>query len=220
MSRVSGKDKKPDISDIFRESEKASKEYEACLTTTIYGDTYLDPEKCKARGFDPIKACEEDEERLRLGLEWIERTTKEKGYHAQIAEYAYKYNKFESERESKDPKFLARFDYLDDLTKKEINKNVNKDSKSLACFDNLGDLSKEGNKRNKKLTITKIHSLMVKASYLFGRKVKYDDGLGVKFVKVISVKANEDGVFLGVEEKVGAELKYYEIMYQEDIVVV
>ncbi|PKY43829.1 hypothetical protein RhiirA4_457920 [Rhizophagus irregularis] len=55
MSHVSGKDKKLDIGDIYRDSLKASEEYEACLTTTIYGDTYLDPEKCKARGFDPIK---------------------------------------------------------------------------------------------------------------------------------------------------------------------
>ena len=45
----------PDISDLYRESEKAYAEYDACLTTTIYGETYLDPEKCKARGFDPIK---------------------------------------------------------------------------------------------------------------------------------------------------------------------
>jgi hypothetical protein len=45
----------PDIGDIYRESLKASEEYEACLTTTIYGDTFLDPEKCKARGFDQIK---------------------------------------------------------------------------------------------------------------------------------------------------------------------
>jgi hypothetical protein len=44
-----------DIGDINRESLEAYKEYEACLTTTMYGDTYLDPEKCKARGFDPIK---------------------------------------------------------------------------------------------------------------------------------------------------------------------
>ena len=34
---------------------KVAEEYKACLTTTIYGDTYLDPEKCKPRGFDPIK---------------------------------------------------------------------------------------------------------------------------------------------------------------------
>ncbi|GES84596.1 hypothetical protein GLOIN_2v1867484 [Rhizophagus clarus] len=50
MSRVSEKDRKLDNGDIYRESEKAY-EYEACLTTTIYGDTYLDPEKCKVRGF-------------------------------------------------------------------------------------------------------------------------------------------------------------------------
>jgi hypothetical protein len=51
-----------------------------------------------------------------------------------------------------------------------------------------------------------------------GRKIKHDDGLGVKFIKVISAKMNEEGVFLEVEEEVGAELEYYEIMYQEDIV--
>ena len=41
--------------DIGEEFIKASEEYRACLTTNIYGSTYLDPEKCKARGFDPIK---------------------------------------------------------------------------------------------------------------------------------------------------------------------
>ena len=45
----------PDIGDLYRESEKAYEEYDACLTTTIYGDTYLDPKKCKVRDFDPIK---------------------------------------------------------------------------------------------------------------------------------------------------------------------
>ncbi|RIA80299.1 hypothetical protein C1645_745348 [Glomus cerebriforme] len=209
----------PDIGDIYRESEKVCEEYEACLTTTIYGDTYLDPEKCKARGFDPKKASEEEDERLRLGIEWIERTTKEKGFRAQFEEFL---DKVPSKYVSKDPKSLAHFDYLDDLPKKrnKRNKNVNKNSKSLACFDDLDDLPKERNKRNKKLTKTKIRSLMIKASYLVGRKVEHDDGLGVKFVKVISAKMNEDGVFLEVEEKVGAELEYYEIMYQEDIVVV
>ncbi|RIA81531.1 hypothetical protein C1645_790231, partial [Glomus cerebriforme] len=202
MSRVSGKDKKPDIGDIYRESKKACEEYEACLTTTIYGDTYLDPEKCKARGFDPKKACEEEDERLKLGIEWIERTIKEKGFHAQFEKFL---DKVPSKYASKDPKSLAYFDYLDDFPKKrnKRNKNVNKNSEPLACFNDLDDLPKEGNKRNKKLTKMKIRSLMVKASYLVSRKVKHDDELDIKFVKVISVKINEDGVFLEVKEKVG-----------------
>ena len=49
-------------------------------------------------------------------------------------------------------------------------------------------------------------------------KIKFDDGVCVKVVKVISVKMDKDGVFLKVEEKVGDELEYYEIMYQQDIV--
>ena len=44
-----------DISDIYRESLKVHKKYKACLTTIIYDDTNLDPEKFKARSFDPIK---------------------------------------------------------------------------------------------------------------------------------------------------------------------
>ena len=44
-----------DIADLYRESLKASEKYEVCLTTTIYGNTYLDSEKCKARGFDLTK---------------------------------------------------------------------------------------------------------------------------------------------------------------------
>ena len=45
----------PDIGDLYRDSMKQAEEYEACLTTTIYGQKYLDPEKCKARGYDPAK---------------------------------------------------------------------------------------------------------------------------------------------------------------------
>ncbi|RIA78919.1 hypothetical protein C1645_842061 [Glomus cerebriforme] len=186
MSRVPGKDKKPDISDINRESLKADEEYDACLTTTIYGETYLDPEKCKARGFDPIKAFEEEEERIDLALEWIERTTKEKGFRAQFEEWL-------------------------DKAPQEF---VNKDPKSLAYFDDLDDSPKKGNK-SEKLSKRKIRSLMSKASHLVDCKIKLDDGV---FVKVISAKINKNGVFLEVEEKVGDELEYYEIMYQEDMV--
>jgi hypothetical protein len=45
-------------------------------------------------------------------------------------------------------------------------------------------------------------------------KIKFDDGVCVKVVKVISIKMGKDGVFLKVEEKVGDELKYY---YQQDM---
>jgi hypothetical protein len=45
-------------------------------------------------------------------------------------------------------------------------------------------------------------------------KIKLDDGV---CVKVISAKIDKDGVFLEVEEKVGDELEYYEIMYQQDM---
>ncbi|CAG8486726.1 9138_t:CDS:2 [Funneliformis caledonium] len=38
---------------------KKAEEYQACLITIIYGETYLDPEKFKARSFDLIKAIEE-----------------------------------------------------------------------------------------------------------------------------------------------------------------
>ncbi|CAB4442438.1 unnamed protein product [Rhizophagus irregularis] len=178
-----------DIGDINRESLEAYKEYEACLTTTMYGDTYLDPEKCKARGFDPIKAFEEEEERIDLSLEWIERTTKEKGFRAQFQEWL-------------------------DKAPQEF---VNKDPKSLVYFDDLDDSPKKGNK-SKKLSKKKIRSLLSKASHFVDCKVKLDDGVCVKVVKVISAKMDKDGVFLEVEEKVGDELEYYEIMYQQDMI--
>ncbi|CAG8698068.1 13470_t:CDS:2, partial [Ambispora leptoticha] len=174
----------PDIGDIYRDSLKTYEEYDACLTTTIYGETYLDPEKCKARGFDPIKASEEEEERTNLSVEWIERTTKEKGFRAQFQEFIAK---VPPEYVNKDPKFL---DYLDYSPKK-------------------------GNKSDKKLSKKKIRSLLVKASYLVDHKIKLEDGL---YVKVIAVKMNNDNVFLEVEEKVGDELEYYEITYQQDMV--
>ncbi|CAG8762707.1 30459_t:CDS:2 [Gigaspora margarita] len=171
----------PDIGDIYRESQKAYEEYDACLTTTIYGETYLDPEKCKARGFDPIKASEEEEERTNLSMEWIERTTKEKGFRAQFQEFLAK---VPQEYVNEDPKFL---DYP----------------------------AKKGNKSDKKLSKKKIRTLLAKASYLVDRKIKLEDGL---YVKVIAVKMNNENVFLEVEEKVGDELEYYEIMYQQDMV--
>ena len=68
------------------------------------------------------------------------------------------------------------------------------------------------------LKIQKIRSLLYKASHLVDCKIKLDDGLQVKIVKVIIAKMGKDGVFLEVEEKVGDELKYYEIMYQQDMV--
>ncbi|RHZ82841.1 hypothetical protein Glove_103g242 [Diversispora epigaea] len=83
------------------------KKYDACLTTTIYGETYLDPEKCKARGFDPKKEIEE-KKRTNLSLEWIERTTKEKGFSAQFKEFI---DKVPQEYVNKDPKSLKCLDY-------------------------------------------------------------------------------------------------------------
>ncbi|CAG8812746.1 25206_t:CDS:2, partial [Dentiscutata erythropus] len=171
----------PDIGNIYRESQKTYEEYDACLTTTIYGTTYLDPEKCKARGFDPIKAFKEEEERINLSCEWIERTTKEKGFRAQFQEFLAK---VPPEYVNKDPKFL---DYSS---------------------------PKKANKSDKNLSKKKIRSLLVKASYLVDRKIKLEDGL---YVKVIAVKMNNDNVFLEAEEKVGDELEYYEITYQQDM---
>ncbi|KAF0452771.1 hypothetical protein F8M41_001880 [Gigaspora margarita] len=121
MSRVPGNDKKPDIGDIYRESQKAYEEYDACLTTTIYGETYLDPEKCKARGYDPVKAFEEEEERIKLSAEWIERTTKEKGFRAQFQEFLAK---APPEYVNKDLKFL-------DYSPKKGNKSDKKLSKKV-----------------------------------------------------------------------------------------
>ncbi|CAG8524608.1 5702_t:CDS:2, partial [Acaulospora morrowiae] len=165
----------PDIGDIYRDSLKAYEEYDACLTTTIYGETYLDPEKCKARGFDPIKACEEEEERTNLSMEWIERTTKEKGFRAQFKEYLAK---VPPELVNNDPKSLNYLDYS----------------------------PKKRNKSNKKLS--------KKASHLVDHKIKLEDGF---YVTVIGIKMNKDNVFLEVEEKVGDELEYYEIEYQQDM---
>ena len=65
--------------------------------------------------------------------------------------------------------------------------------------------------------IQKICSLLSKAPYFVDCNIKFDDGVCVKVVKVISIKMNKDGVFLKVEEKVEDELEYYEIIYQQDM---
>ncbi|CAB4486119.1 uncharacterized protein OCT59_022241 [Rhizophagus irregularis] len=52
--------------------------YEACLMTNEYGETYLDPEKCKARNFDPVRASQEQRERISSYLEGLQETSKEK----------------------------------------------------------------------------------------------------------------------------------------------
>ncbi|CAG8435116.1 7456_t:CDS:2 [Funneliformis mosseae] len=156
MSHVPEQDNQPTLRDFYNATQKKSEEYHACLTTTIYGETYLDPEKVKARGFDINEAIEVGNEMIRLSGEWFDKTTKEKGFHTMFKEFI---------------------------------------DQALPQF--------------------KIRSLMNKASYLVGRKIKLEDKL---YVKVIAVKTNDDGVFLEVEEKVGDKLEYYEIMYQQDMV--
>ncbi|CAG8724423.1 3953_t:CDS:2, partial [Acaulospora morrowiae] len=63
--------------DIYRNSLKAYKEYDACLTTTIYGDTYLDPENCKAREHPRKKKKDQ------LIFEIDGKNNKEKGFRIQ-----------------------------------------------------------------------------------------------------------------------------------------
>ncbi|CAG8624341.1 4466_t:CDS:2 [Funneliformis mosseae] len=163
MSNVLEQDNQQIIRDLYEATQKAAEEYQACCTTTIYGDTYLDPEKCKAR--DQLR---KNLKRIRLSAEWVDRTANEKG-------------------------FLTMYKELIDQTPKQfVNKRPN-----FSNFDGLDDFPKK-----------KIRSLMIKASYLVGRKIKLEDKL---YVKVIAVKMNDDGVFLEAEEKVGDKLEYYEI---------
>lgn len=56
---------------------------------------------------------------------------------------------------------------------------------------------------------------MNKASYLLDRKIKLEDNL---YVKVVAVKMNNNDVYLEVEEKVGDQLEYFEIAYQQDMI--
>ncbi|CAG8508358.1 4747_t:CDS:2 [Paraglomus occultum] len=174
MSRVPGKRRK----------------VSACLTTTIYGQTYLDPEKCKARGFEPIKAAEEEIKGIHWA-EWIERRTEEIGFCAQFEEFLAKFP----------PEFV----------------NKDRDPKSLDCLDDT-PIPKKRNKSDKKPS-TKIsicEVFFIDQSFTsVNHKIKLEDGF---YVKVIAVKMNKDNVFLEVEEKVGDKLEYYEIEYQQDMV--
>ncbi|RHZ67768.1 hypothetical protein Glove_299g24 [Diversispora epigaea] len=60
------------------------------LTTTIYGNTYLD-----IFGYiwirKNVKACEEERKRIYLSAEWVERTAKEKGVRALFQEFVASY---------------------------------------------------------------------------------------------------------------------------------
>ncbi|CAG8613649.1 16737_t:CDS:2, partial [Funneliformis caledonium] len=103
------------------------------------------------------------------------------------------------ERMTKEKGFRVRFqEWLD----KVLQEFVNKDLKSMSYFDDLDHSPKKGNK----------------SSHLVDCKIRLNDEINVKIVKVISAKIGKDGVFLEVEEKVGDELKYYDIMYQQDMV--
>ncbi|CAG8491069.1 2592_t:CDS:2 [Paraglomus occultum] len=189
MSRVPGENEIPDIGDIYKDSLKASEEYHACLTTTIYGQKYLDPEKCKARNFDPIKEDEKQIERIHLSAKWIE-----------------KKNRRDISSRTNAISFHSPQEFV----------NKNRNPKSLDCLDDSPiTIPKKRNKSDKKPSTKKISSLLIKASHLVNHKIKLEDGL---YVKVIAAKMNKDNVFLEVEEKVGDELKYYEIEYQQDMV--
>ncbi|CAG8625817.1 2710_t:CDS:2, partial [Funneliformis mosseae] len=174
---------RPDIGDIYRESLKAHKEYEACLTTTIYGDTYLDPEKCKARG--PLR-------RRKKGSICL-------------------WSRLRERQKKKD----FALDSRNGLTNPQ--EFVNKDPKSLSYFNDLDHSPKKGNESDKKLSKKKIRSLLNKASHLVDCKIRLDDGINIKIVKVMSAKMDKDSVFLEMKEKVEDKLKYYEIMYQQDM---
>ncbi|RIA99456.1 hypothetical protein C1645_811490 [Glomus cerebriforme] len=93
-----------DIGDIYRDSLKAYEEYEACLTTSIYDDTYLDQKNVK--------------------LEVLIQSTEEKGFRAMFQEFIAK---IPPEYVNKDLKFS---DCFDDFLKKE-NKG-NKSYKKLS----------------------------------------------------------------------------------------
>lgn len=46
---------KKDFGSIAKDYHDACEIYNSCLITTEYGDSILDPKKCNAINFDPIK---------------------------------------------------------------------------------------------------------------------------------------------------------------------
>ncbi|CAB4489732.1 hypothetical protein RhiirA1_535873 [Rhizophagus irregularis] len=77
----------PNFGSIAKDYHDACEIYNSCLITTEYGDSILDPKKCNAINFDPIKTAREQYDRIYLIDELFNKIKKEKGARAVSEEW-------------------------------------------------------------------------------------------------------------------------------------
>ncbi|RGB28625.1 hypothetical protein C1646_745765 [Rhizophagus diaphanus] len=73
--------KKDELKRFFKDSHEACEDYYACLSINELGLISLDPVKCKAKNFDPKKVAKEQEKRILLFTEKVDKIKEEKGSH-------------------------------------------------------------------------------------------------------------------------------------------
>ncbi|KAL1925825.1 uncharacterized protein VTP21DRAFT_708 [Calcarisporiella thermophila] len=189
---------------IVRESREASRLYYECLTTNKYGQEYLDPEKCEANNFDPIKASNEEAMRIRLVAKYCSDISNMLDWREAdkvIASLAPKNHKKHHTGRPSEASHIPKQAQMR-VEKRPRNKIISSVSKAAQRII------------PKKLQKQELLSLLSEAAQLVGSEVS----IGDTYVKVIAVKMTENSVTLEVNEEVEEGVwDQYEIEYDSNM---
>ncbi|KAL1924379.1 uncharacterized protein VTP21DRAFT_7414 [Calcarisporiella thermophila] len=196
---------------ILRDSEEAAREYQSYKITDKYGQRYLDPAKCEANNYDPIKACNEEDKRLRLLVKYCTDISSMCDQHEarKLLSSLLPENskKKQSGRSSEAP-------YIPKQTHQRIEKRTK--GKLISSVSSAAQriIPKRVQKHSGKQSKSEAISLLCKAAQLVG----CDVNIGDTYVKVIAAKITEDAVILDVKEEVEeGSWDQYDIEYNTDM---
>ncbi|KAL1914864.1 uncharacterized protein VTP21DRAFT_7956 [Calcarisporiella thermophila] len=193
------------LNNLVKESEENSRMYYKCLTTNIYGKEYLDPAKCEANNFDPIKACNEEDMRYKLLSEYCDGIRNLVGWRETInIIFSVIPEKYKKKQTGRSLEILHIPDTahmrVEKRSRNKILSSVSKAAQRIIPRKNQKHTGKQPSSE----------SLFSKAYQLIGHEVT----IGDSYAKVIAVKATEDSVTLEVKEEVEEGIwDQYEIEY-------
>ncbi|KAL1924509.1 uncharacterized protein VTP21DRAFT_4163 [Calcarisporiella thermophila] len=196
---------------ILRESEEAAIEYQSYKITDKYGQRYLDPAKCEANNYDPIKASKEEDMRLRLLVKYctdICSMCDQREARKVLLSLTPERSKKKQSGSSSEAPYIPKQTHIhiEKRTKSKIISSVSSAAQRI--------IPKRVQKRSGKQSRREAISLLCKAAQLVG----CDVDIGDTHVKVVAAKITEDSVMLDVKEEVeeGA-WDQYDIEYNTDM---
>ncbi|KAL1917686.1 uncharacterized protein VTP21DRAFT_3520 [Calcarisporiella thermophila] len=200
-----------DCKTIMSECEEAARVYYECMTTDKYGQTYLDPAKCEAHNFDPIRVCKEQYLRHRLISKYCDDIGNMYDWPESdkliVSLIPDKYKKYQTRRSS-GASYIPKQAHKR-VEKRSENKLISSVSKATQRI-----LPKKVQKRTEKQSKSEPISMLCKAAQLVGRDVK----IGDTYAKVVTHKMTEHSVMLEVKEDVEEDVwDQYDIEYNTDM---